>query len=44
MENLLNTDNQKVQEALKKYQDTINKKLEKTQKQLNEHRENYDKQ
>jgi tRNA(Phe) wybutosine-synthesizing methylase Tyw3 len=34
---------QKVQFALKKYQDTTNKILQKTQKQLNELREDLDK-
>jgi uncharacterized protein Yka (UPF0111/DUF47 family) len=34
---------QKVEDALKKYWDTTNKKLEKTQKQLNELREDFDK-
>jgi phosphoheptose isomerase len=35
--------NQKVQDALKKYEDSTNKKLEKTQNQVNEHREYYNK-
>jgi hypothetical protein len=34
---------QKVQDELKEYQDTTNKKLEKTQKQLSELREDFDK-
>jgi hypothetical protein len=34
---------QKVQNKLKKYQDTTNKKLEKTQKQLNELGEDFNK-
>jgi chaperonin cofactor prefoldin len=34
---------QKVQDELKQYQDTTNKKLEKKQKQINEHREDFDK-
>jgi hypothetical protein len=33
---LLDTFNQNVQEALKKFQDTKNKEYEKTQKQINE--------
>jgi ribosomal protein L1 len=36
MEMLLDTVNQNVQEALKKFQDTKNKEDEKTQKQINE--------
>jgi DNA-binding protein YbaB len=36
MEKLQDMVNQKVQDALKKYQDTTNKKLEKTQAQLRE--------
>jgi hypothetical protein len=37
------TVNLKVQDALKKFQDTINRKLEQTQKQLNELREDFNK-
>jgi hypothetical protein len=37
------TVNHKVQYGLKKYQDTTNKRLEKTQKQLNELREDFNK-
>jgi hypothetical protein len=36
MDMLLDTVNQNVKEALKKFQDTKNKKYEKTQKQINE--------
>jgi hypothetical protein len=36
MEKLQETVNQNVQDKLKQYQDTTNKKLKKTQKQLNE--------
>jgi hypothetical protein len=36
MEMLLDMDNQNVQEALKKFQDTKNKEYKKTQKQINE--------
>jgi hypothetical protein len=36
MEKIKGMVNQKVQDALKKYQHTTNKKLENTQKQLNE--------
>jgi uncharacterized membrane-anchored protein YhcB (DUF1043 family) len=42
-EKLQNMVNQKMKDALKKYQDTINKNLEKTQKQLNELREGLNK-
>jgi hypothetical protein len=35
MEMILDTVNQKVQDALKKFQDTKNKEYEKTQKQMN---------
>jgi coenzyme F420-reducing hydrogenase alpha subunit len=35
--------NQKIQDALEKYQDTTNKKLEKTEKHLNELREDFSK-
>jgi hypothetical protein len=35
MEKILDMFNQKVQDALKKFQDTTNKELEKTQKQPN---------
>jgi polyhydroxyalkanoate synthesis regulator phasin len=35
--------NEKIQNVLKKYQDTTNKKLDKTWKQLNELREHFDK-
>jgi predicted nucleotide-binding protein (sugar kinase/HSP70/actin superfamily) len=41
MEKLQDTAKQKVQDAFKKYQDTTNKELEKTQKQLNELREDF---
>jgi archaellum component FlaF (FlaF/FlaG flagellin family) len=37
MEMLLDMVNQKVHEALKKFQDNKNKEYEKTQKQINEH-------
>jgi hypothetical protein len=43
MEKLQDVVNQKVQDALKKYQDTTNKKLKKTQKQLNELRDDFNK-
>jgi hypothetical protein len=43
MEELQDTVNQKVQDVLKKYHDTTNKKLEKTQKQRNELREDFNK-
>jgi hypothetical protein len=43
MEKLQDMVNQKVKDALKKYQDTTNKNLEKTQKQLNELREKFTK-
>jgi acyl-CoA reductase-like NAD-dependent aldehyde dehydrogenase len=43
MEKLQNTVNKKVQDALKNFQDTTNEKLEKTQKQLNELREDFNK-
>jgi paraquat-inducible protein B len=36
MENILDTVNQNIQEALKKFQDTKNKDYKKTQKQINE--------
>jgi cell division protein FtsX len=36
IEKIINLDNQNVQEALKKFQDTKNKEYEKTQKQMNE--------
>jgi hypothetical protein len=39
MEKILDKVNQKEQDALKKFQDTTNEELEKTQKQLNELRE-----
>jgi cobalamin biosynthesis Co2+ chelatase CbiK len=41
MENILNTVNQKVQDALKKVQDTKTKEYEKTQKQINELKEDF---
>jgi hypothetical protein len=44
MEKTLDLVNQKVQDALKKFQDTKNKEHEKTQKQMNELRENFNKQ
>jgi hypothetical protein len=34
---------QNVQDELKQYQDITNKKLEKTQKQINEHRQDFNK-
>jgi glutamyl-tRNA reductase len=44
MKKLQDMVNQKIQDALKKFQDTTNKnKLEKTQKQLNELREDFNK-
>jgi 5'-deoxynucleotidase YfbR-like HD superfamily hydrolase len=43
MEKILDTVNQKVQDVLKKFQHTSNKELEKTQKQLNELIENFNK-
>jgi predicted nucleic acid-binding Zn-ribbon protein len=43
MEKLQDMFNQKAQDALKKYQDTTNKKPEKTQKQLNEFRKDFHK-
>jgi hypothetical protein len=41
MENLQHMVNQKVQDAPKKYQNITNEKLERTQKQLNELREDF---
>jgi hypothetical protein len=43
MEKTLDMVNQNVQDACKKFQDSINKKPEKTQKQLNELREDFNK-
>jgi F0F1-type ATP synthase membrane subunit b/b' len=43
LEKILDTVNQKVQDALKKFQDTTNEELEKIQKQLNEFRKNINK-
>jgi ElaB/YqjD/DUF883 family membrane-anchored ribosome-binding protein len=43
MEQILDIVNKKVQDALKKFQDTTNQILVKTQKQLNELRENFSK-
>jgi cell division protein FtsX len=43
MEKLQDTVNQRVQDTLKKFQDITNKKFEKTQKQLNELREDFNK-
>jgi hypothetical protein len=43
MEKILDTVNQKVQDALMKFQDTTNKELEKTQKQLYEIKEDFNK-
>jgi mevalonate kinase len=43
MEKILDMINQNVQDALKKFQDTKNKEHEKTQKQINELRENFNK-
>jgi hypothetical protein len=43
MEKILETVNQKVQVALRKFQGTTNKELEKTQKQINELREDFNK-
>jgi hypothetical protein len=43
MEKILHMVNRKVQDALKKFQNTTNKKPEKTQKQLNELREDFNK-
>jgi hypothetical protein len=43
MEKLQDTVNQKVQDALKKFEDTTNKELAKTQKQLNELRVDFNK-
>jgi hypothetical protein len=43
MEKILKRVNQNVQDALKKFQDTKNKEHEKTQKQLNELREDFKK-
>jgi signal transduction histidine kinase len=43
MENILDMVNQKVQDALKKFQDTENKENEKIQKQINELREDFSK-
>jgi uncharacterized membrane-anchored protein YhcB (DUF1043 family) len=39
MEKILGMINQNIQDALKKFQDTKNKELEKTQKQINELRD-----
>jgi hypothetical protein len=44
MEKILHMVNQNVQDALKKFQDTKNKEHEKTQKQINELREDFSKQ
>jgi uncharacterized protein Yka (UPF0111/DUF47 family) len=41
IEKLQDTVNQKIQDALKKYKDNTNKKLEKKQKQINELREDF---
>jgi uncharacterized protein involved in exopolysaccharide biosynthesis len=43
MEKILDMINQNVQDALKKFQDTKNKEHEKTQKQINELSENFNK-
>jgi F0F1-type ATP synthase membrane subunit b/b' len=43
VEKILNMVNQNVQDALKKFHDTKNKKHEKTQKQINELREDFNK-
>jgi Zn-finger protein len=43
MEKILDMVNQNVQDALKKFQDTKNKKHKKTQKQINELREDFNK-
>jgi hypothetical protein len=43
MEKILDMFNQNVQDALKKFQDTKNKKHEKTQKQINELKEDFNK-
>jgi hypothetical protein len=43
MEKILYMVNQHVQDALKKFQDTKNKEHEKTQKQINELREDFNK-
>jgi hypothetical protein len=43
MEKILDMVNQKVQDALKKFQDTKNKEHEKIQKQKNELREHFNK-
>jgi chromosome segregation ATPase len=43
IEKILDMVNQKVQDALKKFQDTTNKEFEKTQKQLHELKENFNK-
>jgi predicted nucleic acid-binding Zn-ribbon protein len=43
MEKIVDMVNQNVQDALKKFQDTKNKEHEKTQKQINEFREDFDK-
>jgi hypothetical protein len=44
MENILDIVNEKVQDALKKFQDTQNKEHEKTQQQINKIREDFNKQ
>jgi hypothetical protein len=43
MEKMLNMFNQNVQDALKEFQNTKNKEHEKTQKQINELREDFNK-
>jgi hypothetical protein len=43
MEKIFDMVNQNVQDALKKFQDTKNKQHEKTQKQINELREDFNK-
>jgi hypothetical protein len=43
MEKILDMVNQNVQDALEKFQDTKNKEHEKTQKQINELREDFNK-
>jgi hypothetical protein len=43
MEKILDMVKQNVQDALKKFQDTKNKEHEKTQKQIKEHREDFNK-
>jgi hypothetical protein len=43
MENILDMVNQKVQDALKKFQNTINKEHKNTQKQLNKFSEDFNK-